>query len=91
VAERFADGDATPEELTAANRTAIEFSTAELRWDVYVIIQQATLRQAYADWPMVDAEVVSLLIRDVFGNPFRPVTLDPAWQSATQPGAGDLR
>ena len=23
------------------------------------------------------------LLRDIFGNPFRPVTLDPAWQTST--------
>src|SRR5438067_1707588 len=23
------------------------------------------------------------LLRDIFGNPFRPVTLDPAWRTAT--------
>ena len=25
----------------------------------------------------------SRLIRDIFGNPFRPVTLDPAWRTST--------
>jgi len=24
-----------------------------------------------------------MLLRDIFGNPFRPVTVDPAWQTAT--------
>ena len=31
------------------------------------------------------------LVRDIYGNPFRPVTFDPAWRSATAAGlAGSM-
>ena len=34
-------------------------------------------------WNDEDEQLGCKLIRDIFGNPFRPVTLDPRWQSST--------
>jgi hypothetical protein len=33
--------------------------------------------------PKAEASVVAGLARDIFGNPFRPVTFDAAWQTST--------
>jgi hypothetical protein len=32
---------------------------------------------------IVEGQQQLLLIRDIFGNPFRPITLDPGWRSST--------
>jgi hypothetical protein len=34
-------------------------------------------------WDTAEESHSASLIRDIFGNPFRPVTLDPRWQSET--------
>jgi hypothetical protein len=41
-----------------------------------------TLAWACGDEPVAERGCAELL-RDVFGNPFRPVTADPAWLSST--------
>jgi hypothetical protein len=35
-----------------------------------------------------DIPVKCALVRDIFGNPFRPVTLDPSWRTATVTSLG---
>jgi len=39
----------------------------------------------YEHEPLFQAEFVAhaALIRDIFGNPFRPITLDPSWLTST--------
>jgi hypothetical protein len=84
VAERHADGDATASELIAAH-VAVEshgWDRGRL-WDVtrprglgsplgacYTLGKSSSARAAVCD-----------LIRDIFGNPFRPVAFDPSWRS----------
>jgi hypothetical protein len=107
VAERFADGLATGQDLAAAYERTNEFarelyhgeSEREIRrWAEAVAVLNATkpftqhwhATSAAGDavWQVrraaghrhqdVDRRMASLL-RDVVGNPFRPVTFDPAW------------
>jgi hypothetical protein len=39
---------------------------------------EETLERGNAAWEVAEAEH-AVMLRDIFGNPFRPVTLDPAW------------
>jgi hypothetical protein len=32
---------------------------------------------------LLDREVAATLLREIFGNPFRPVTFDPTWRTST--------
>jgi hypothetical protein len=107
IAERFADGDATAEELADAYRRTNEIARAlnagedweserEIRrWAEAVAVLNATApftedwhapsKAGDAVWQIrraahrdIDPRLVALL-RDIFGNPFRPVALVPAW------------
>src|SRR5262249_54793281 len=40
-------------------------------------------RRPYSEVVRREQVVQSDLFRDIFGNPFRPVTFDPAWQTST--------
>jgi hypothetical protein len=83
-AERYADGQASPEELrtmaavaqqvaAVAERTVIPGWNAALT--AAAAAQGATAAAERAAAKAGDAEMV----RDVFGNPFRPVQINPAW------------
>ncbi|MFO0805378.1 MAG: hypothetical protein U0791_19915 [Gemmataceae bacterium] len=58
---------------------------------VYAMGEELDLRAALRqidDWqmdnrPALHARVISSLIRDIFGNPFRPVAFDPTWRTTT--------
>ncbi len=95
VSERFADGLATPDELVAAKKDA--FAAAEavqssfggdseqyqaaagLLW----AISPESKRNLRAGLWSADPTDVCNFLRDIFGNPFRPVSLDPAWRTST--------
>jgi hypothetical protein len=62
VAERYVDGEATGEEMAAAE--AVDPGTSDTAWE-------AALDAAGA--------AHAALVRDIFGNPFRPVSVDPSW------------
>jgi hypothetical protein len=78
VAERYADGEAPGEEMAAARAAATDTAAwaatdtaagaAGAAWAAWVAASAAT-------W---DPALVALL-REVFGNPFRPASVDPAW------------
>jgi hypothetical protein len=78
VAAKYAEGLATADELQAARELVI---------DRYALIEQQDFEgcvrvRAVADLtnPLTEPRWRSIeLIRDLFGNPFRPVTIDPAW------------
>ena len=106
IAERFADGQCSEEEVGPCIEAACDVSVStetEIKeamrraadaavWCASIYCSDATL---YALINVGDAENVlsanegetpgkrggslSDLLRDIFGNPFRPLTLDPAW------------
>ncbi len=114
VAERYADGLATPEELRAAWLAAEEIANVENDGFTWHEIGRAAVVTAspdpdadavcnnvahYVGWQAAravgavenDTDVAALfaeyaaqcdLIREVFGNPFRPVAMAPRWRTA---------
>jgi hypothetical protein len=105
VAERYADGAATGEDLAAALEAAAKAppwyaaarATAwvangaawDAAWNAYAATKNtaraaaaATLNTATAAaWDATSDAALVALLRDHFGNPFRPVSVDPAWLS----------
>jgi hypothetical protein len=95
VAERFADGLATKSELSRAGRDCGVATGARAGRVAEAAARFATKRVSYAAygrdpgdraaWPrwdrLDDAECAAQcrLLRDLLGNPFRPVSADPAW------------
>jgi hypothetical protein len=95
VAARFADGQATDEERAAAwsVATAIEppavysasRATAARAYARYVAAAATAgyandaAASAIADYAATPKDVQCELLRDIFGNPFRPLVLDSAW------------
>ena len=89
TAERFADGQASPKELASAHRAAYRnawafafsfvcSSNPDDSRSVWDTIANRLLLNAGAKW---HAELSAMcdLLRDIFGNPFRPVALDQSW------------
>jgi hypothetical protein len=94
VAERFADGQASDQERAAAwSAAAVEPAavysadrrTAATAYARYVAAAATAgfandaAAYAIADYAATPPQVQCDLLRDVFGNPFRPVPLDPRW------------
>jgi hypothetical protein len=86
AAERFADGLLTAANLDAMNSlpapdwldAATRAAAASSIEDMYPTTGLVRLNRDEE----VEAAVQARLLRDIFGNPFRPVTVDPAWQTA---------
>ena len=109
VAERFADGDATPDELHAAYSAAGEAvddcASVSLLAEDQAIAAYLTAATGVDEASALETEgnddvlhslgyawngdlAVAMrqqaqLLRDIFGNPFRPATFDPAWRTET--------
>jgi hypothetical protein len=99
VAEQFADGAATEQQLLRAHEQAwpLRGDRSALPLGAWPAEGTAEVLAAYASWlrPKLISEVMvtpvpdSLVsrcyrpnvLRDLFGNPFRPVAVDPAWLS----------
>jgi hypothetical protein len=89
VAEKHADGKASKKELEAAREEPQcghlcgPIGTAVVHATVTAVqlqlVDQGSVKSVYR------AEVASQvkLLHDIFGNPFRPVTLDPLWLTPT--------
>jgi hypothetical protein len=94
VAECFADGNGTEHDLMIARRDAeASFqkdrtayaavqATGGKAWDAAVGAVEAV---DYLGWEWYEEgvereQVQTGLLREIFGNPFRPVALDPAWR-----------
>jgi hypothetical protein len=96
IAERFADGEVSKAEMTAAHKAAYDLYLGDERSvfdpgrDALGAAAGAAMTipgHAFnrAAWRREPSEVCSLL-REVFGNPFRPITLAPSildWNDAT--------
>jgi hypothetical protein len=97
VAERYADQVATLADLEAANRTAHRsvkdvpygdaywadpacMVTHEDPWDAAYCVEYCVSCRTNSRW-YENRAIHCGLIRDVFGNPFRSVALDPAWET----------
>jgi hypothetical protein len=99
VAEKFAERVATKSEITtafkkanaaawatgknhdptwASNHAALETPYAQFAADQLL----AFVKSSGADSQRVEKLIVAWL-RDIFGNPFRPASIDPAWQTST--------
>jgi hypothetical protein len=93
--ERYADGTASREEVQAALNLARRHDRSEpfrvTSQTIRVVVCDDISSMAYdvlrleflALLPPKQATTFCLPIRDIFGNPFRPVTLDPAWATST--------
>lgn len=89
IAERFADGLATAEELRGAYRAARD-EAWEISWgeDASIYYAAAATAEEFSVRAAENA-VKSLgprpvhcdVIRDLFGNPFEPTEFDSAWRS----------
>jgi len=91
VLEQFVDGHASGEDVKAV--THAMFDLTDINGKGVIVVAAAACWDGteqldwhdfirYPSWVPERKEQASLL-RDVFGNPFRPVTLDPAWLTAT--------
>jgi hypothetical protein len=92
VAECFADGLATSDEMSDASYFAEpptwvdddlrRYAAADL---AYYLVSRDGLLRGFDDCQFARAAISRLpwpggwLIRDIFGNPFRPVAVDPSW------------
>jgi hypothetical protein len=72
MAERFAGGSAPKREMAAARSAARGLPRAVADASA----RKAACAAAARDSPAMGA---AALLRELFGNPFRPVTADPAW------------
>jgi hypothetical protein len=89
VSERYADGEATSGEMLAASAAADTAAADIAAWAAARAAagDAAWAARAAATVATSDAALVALL-REVFGNPFRPMAVDPcwlAWQGGTVP------
>jgi hypothetical protein len=88
LAERFADGRAGAEQLRAA-RLACKGSGGQSSWYAAVTDPAIAARNAAlsaldgAACPDRERPAQADLLRDIFGNPVRPVSLDPSWRTET--------
>jgi hypothetical protein len=96
VAERYADGEASEDERVAAclaangaDITGVDSPAAQaavhaamMSHHLYISCEAAHEALSRADG--ADASgLLAGVVRDIFGNPFRPVTADPAWLTPT--------
>ena len=102
VAEAFADGRASEEQLRTAGKAASDSKSGfeGNRYDACVavgylaegdihsnahVICNSLARAVWVKGPEKRAERVAHMnaLREIFGNPFRPVRFDPAWRTDT--------
>ena len=96
VAEQFADGATTHVELGDACQASLDVQTGPAAraasnsgdhgaWQggrgIIIALQLAQADGRARDWARNLAAKPLQLVRDIFGNPFRPVTFDPRWRS----------
>jgi hypothetical protein len=96
-AERFADGTATAKELASADNAGYWHGNALFINEEPETVQSAyfaaflAVRGEYAESSSEaarslggdEANEQGRLSRDIFGNPFRPIAIDPRWQTST--------
>ncbi len=94
VSERFADGIATEDELFAATEQAraawleeVEREVSDERTSAAELVYWAAFpgraHNRFAGMHSDDAGTVCGRVREIFGNPFRPITLNPTCLTST--------
>jgi hypothetical protein len=87
IAERYAEGLASPQELEAARYAALEAfhefdnrDGREMAADaVEGVCYLEDLQDYFGPAMWMASPVAANLLREMLGNPFRPVIVDPAW------------
>ena len=88
IVEQFADGFLGPEELAAAHATVApqnyweegpEYWLAREVALADVVLARCRLVESLSDERFAQCD----FIRDIFGNPFRPVAFGPSWRTST--------
>jgi hypothetical protein len=88
VGERMADGVASAEELRTLHEELRWYDLVPLEQTAQFFLWLGDLRSAvtfrlsaadYIPPPNVGGKLLCDLVRDLFGNPFRPARLDPVW------------
>src|SRR4051794_14752945 len=91
TAEAFADGEASPADLEMAHESA-GGAAFDYVYDVFNMAEMATqpvldlngwISSTSANHSYDDLEWYCGPLRCLYGKPFRPVALDPAWQTPT--------
>jgi hypothetical protein len=80
LSERWADGQATDEEIAAFNRATLGEPTGT-RWVVLIVPALEAIRSLFAHTDGRFVPFIPPLLRECLGNPFRPVTFSPAWRT----------
>jgi hypothetical protein len=88
VAEQFADGECGLELLLSARREVAltaHWLKSPFVEGCYRLLDPTAKRRAVDYGPHLGSESRRLCdcIRDIFGNPFRPVSFDPDWRTST--------
>jgi hypothetical protein len=99
IAERFADGEGTAAQRAAAWERADEAASeldnqkGSVAEAVALACEEPDLFDLVVVYDVLDCapptdrakfrELFADLLRDIFGNPFRPVAFDPAWRTST--------
>jgi hypothetical protein len=95
IVERYADGDATGADLSFANSLAWEAGYRAMFGEVIDLVARDSAIDFRSDTgvpPLVfdsfeglgkEDVPLAALVRDIFGNPFRPVTFSPDWRTST--------
>ncbi|VTT98736.1 Uncharacterized protein OS=Sorangium cellulosum (strain So ce56) GN=sce5710 PE=4 SV=1 [Gemmataceae bacterium] len=99
VAEKFADNEASDADLKKAYlRAAAEVKdvpeydvthadpacavSREHSWDAAYCVEHIVTSRLRPDWKE-SRQIHSSMLRDIFGNPFRPVVFTPEWRTCT--------
>lgn len=71
------------EDISVAFAASAARSTCRLRASEEVMSVCGSIGRVTGDSSSADFPTQSVLLRDIFGNPFRPVALDPRWRNET--------
>jgi hypothetical protein len=94
--EEAAEGRADPESLNRGWESVEAFLGSHDEGRCYAVLTLACVgwydpqmwEEGNRSWRS-ERQEQARLVRDVFGNPFRPVSLDPSWQTATVQSLAD--
>jgi hypothetical protein len=82
VAERSADGLASDAEIKEAEDKSAD-SRSGVAWVILAKDWWTAVEAARAAGEWEKEEIQCNLVREIFGNPFRPVSFNPAWRTDT--------